>query len=350
MILGTQATTYSNGASYSTIQVFVSTQSSLDTSYLVSVYNSTGGLVATSQSQYPAVSFELPSGNYLFTAVASQPYSYKNPIPLGIAQSSSQIAYPISSSPSEYGYSMTQVSSSSTINISTTPISDLRTSHVTLHVNFQNGTAASDASVGASIVGGWYWIYESNVVLSNQTDNNGVATLTVPAVPVEITAWKWVPVNLPENETTTRVNIGGEPVNVTVYWQPTYVGLAGEVLVIPPETGASITLHNQQTSYWVMPYGVETPQTGIGTSQIANGPGGVPANQYSALSNGAPSGSPLLTQTISNQIPPLPSITTTTATDTVGSPNSGTISILEISIVASAIMAVFAIAIAIRKK
>jgi hypothetical protein len=353
MILGTQATTFSSGAAYNSVQVFITTQSSLNTSYLVSAYNSTGGLVATSQSQYPAVSFELPSGNYLFTVVASQPYSNKNPIPLGIAQSSSAIAYPISNSPSEYGYSMVLVSSSSTINISTTAISDLKTTHVTVHVNYQNGTVASDASVGASIIGGWYWIYENNVVLSNQTDNNGVATLTVPMVPVEVTAWKWVPVNLPDNETTMQVNVGGELVNVTVYWQPTYVGLAGEALIIPPEASASITLHSQQSSYWVMPYGVETPQSQIGTSssaQIANSPGGIPANQYSALSNGTPSGSPSLTQTISNQIPPLPSITTTTATTTVGSSKSGMLSVLEISIIVTAIMAISAIALAVRKK
>ena len=349
MGLGSQAIFASAaGQSYNNVQVFITTQNVDDNSFLISAYNSTGGLAATSQSEYPALSLELPSGKYLLSVVASQPYKYGPPVPLTAAQSSSSIIYPISSSPSEYGYSLFQVSNSNTVDITTTPISDLKTTQISLHVNYLNGTAASDASVGASIVGGWYWIYENKLVLSNRTDNNGVATLTVPSVPVEVTAWKWVPINLPNNETTTQVSVGGEMVNVSVYWQPTYVGLAGEALIIPPQTSADIVLHSQQPTYWVMSYGGATPQTATAASdsaQVVDSPGGIPANQYIQVSTG-PGVLPVVTQTISNQIPPLSTSTTTHA----NSSNSGTSFLLEIGLAVSVVIVATALIIAMKKK
>ena len=349
-LLGGNSISHSAASSpvYNNVQVFVKTQSASADSFLISAYNSTGGLVTTSQSEYPAFSFELPSGTYLFTVTASQPYDYKNPQAVGIGQSSSAILYPISSNPAEYGYSLIPVTSSTSVNISTTPISDLKTTKLTVHVNFQNGSAVYDASVGATIVGAWYWVYENNVILTNQTNQNGVATLTVPSVPLQITAWSWVQVNLPSSQTTTQVNIGGQKVNVTVYWEPTYVGLAGEALIIPPQSSASITLMSQQQSYWATPYGVGIPQSvgGASSPAVANGAGAVPANQYSAVSGG-PSGSVVSTQTISNQIPSLPSATTTT-TEVIASSN--TILLLEIGLIASVLIAASGLVLVARKK
>ena len=348
MVVGSQ-TLFPSAAtqSYNNVQIFITTQNADDNSFLISAYNSTGGLVATSQSGYPALSLELPSGTYLFTVVASQPYWYGSPGPLAAAQPSSAIFYPISSSPAEYGYSLVQLSNSNTIDITTTPISDLKATQISVHVNYLNGTAASDASVGASIVGGWYWIYQNNIVLSNQTDKNGVATLTVPSVPVEVTSWKWVPIALPKNETTTQVSVGGQMVNVTVYWQPTYIGLAGEALIIPPQTNADIVLHGQQPTYWIMPYGVATPQTATaasGSALFANSPGGIPANQYTQVS-GSAGALPVVTQTISNQIPPLPTSTTQS-----NSSISGSSLLLGIGLVISLVVAATALIIATKKK
>jgi hypothetical protein len=247
---------------------------------------------------------------------------------------------------------MVQISSSRTIDISTTPISDLKTAQITVNADYLNGSAVSGASVGASIVGGWYWIYEKNVVLSNQTNTNGIATLTVPSVPIEVTAWKWVPVNLPKNETTTRVNVGGGMVNVTVYWQPSYVGLAGEALVIPPQTKTDLTLSTQQSNFWVMPYGVATPQTSLGissASQVVNSQGGVPANQYSQVSN-LPGEYAVATQTISNEIPPLPVSSATTTVTTVNSTTIRMDPVLEIGLVISVIAAASALILVAKKK
>jgi hypothetical protein len=151
---------------------------------------------------------------------------------------------------------------------------------VSVKVSFVNGTAAAGAWVSASVVGQWYywWGQDSGVVMSAQTDNNGLATLVIPVAPAVITAWDWVPVNLPKNETTAVVNVGGENVNVTVYWQPTYVGLSASTLLIPPANSANLTLKYQQPTYWYLPMGVGYAQapSGQGGATIANQPSGVP--------------------------------------------------------------------------
>src|SRR3989442_1571537 len=165
--------------SYNQVQVKVQTANALNATYIGTVYNSSGYMEATVQSRYPVFSFDLPSSN------------------------------------------------------------------VTITASYLNGTAASGASVSAYIVGEWYWWGNSNnrLVLWGQTDKTGKVDLIVPSVPVEVSAWAWLPVNLPSHQTTVQTTVGGEKVNVTVYWQPTYVGLAGSALIIPPKTGASITLH-----------------------------------------------------------------------------------------------------------
>ena len=333
---------------FNNLQVFVSPQNSSVDSFAVSVYNMTGGFVASTQTQYPAASFELPNGSYLVTVVASQPNRYPGPQPL--TESTMVMPYPIAPYPAEYGYSIVNLAGSTSVTIHTAQISDLCTALVTVHVTYLNSTAAVNASVGASIVGGYYWIYEKNIVLSNETDKNGVATLTVPTVPIEVTAWKWLPISLSKSNLTTQVNVGGELVNVTAYWEPTYVGLAGEAIVVPPATSTNITLRTQTPSYWVMSYGVATPGVATGSGSVsqtgssvavAQDPKGVPANQYSSASSSTTSF--VTTQTETSSL-------NTSKTVTVTSQASGVNTTLEIGIVLSLIVAGMSTMVAIRKK
>jgi len=348
----------SSSQTYNNIQIFVNPQNSSLNLFNVGAYNSTGGLVASSQSSYPAFSFELPSGNYLFAVSASSSYSYIGPVMNGVAQSQkSSTAYPIYyGNPWEYGYIMTQLNSTKTVNITTHPIDSITTSKVTVVAKYSNGTAAASASVYASIVGGQY-NSGYKLVMSNQTGNDGVSTLIVPSVPLEITAWDWVPVNLPQSVTTTQVTIGGEPFNVTVYWQPTYVGLAGSALLVPPSTEADITLKAQQQSYWVLPLGVASSQSGAPTpggqsnsaGVVASAPGAIPAKVANSQQLGAPSQS--ITQSISTQVPSLPASTVTYTTTASVTAQASTNSILfESGIVVAVVISIAAVALAIRKK
>src|SRR5271165_7030974 len=178
----------SSAQSYNNLQIFVSPQNSTLDQFSVEAYNSTGGLVASSQSSYPAFSFELPSGNYLFAVSASSSYSYTGgPIMAsGVASSQkSSIAYPYYNNPAEYGYLVTDLNSSRSVDISTHQITNMSGTKVTIVAKYANGTAAAGTSVYASVVGGYYWYDGSNnLVMSNQTGSNGVATLIVPSVPL----------------------------------------------------------------------------------------------------------------------------------------------------------------------
>jgi hypothetical protein len=178
----------------------------------------------------------------------------------------------------EYGYSVQQVSGPTTIAISTQPVVKFPTTTITVHVHYTNGTAAAGTSLYASVLGGvWYWADGATPLsMSGVTGTDGTAKLTVPAVPVEVTAWNWIPVNLPKSTSTEVVTIGGEKVNVTVNWEPSYVGLAGSVLIVPPQTSGSITLHLQQQSYWATPQGVKSVNaTGNSTGIATPGTAGV---------------------------------------------------------------------------
>ena len=194
-----------------------------------------------------------------------------------------------------YGYQSATVTGSQTINIQMQNVSKLPTSSVTVKVSYVNGTAVADASVYASIVGEWYyWYWQDNgITMSAQTDSNGVAHLVIPTAPSVITAWKWVPVLDSRNGTSIITTVGGEKVNVTIYWEPTYVGLSGSGLLLPPQNSISITLHYQQPDYWIMPMGVSArgafAQGGqgaalasqpTGTPSIASGASGAQGSQY----------------------------------------------------------------------
>jgi hypothetical protein len=153
---------------------------------------------------------------------------------------------------------------------------------VTVRVSYINGTSVADASVYASVVGEWYfwWGSNSSVTMGTQTNGSGIARLILPVAPAVITAWKWVPISVGSNGSTVQTTIGGQKVNVTIYWQPTYIGLSGSGLLLPPQSSISITLHYQQPDYWVMPGGVVSKNAYSGatsTGTIANQPSGVPS-------------------------------------------------------------------------
>ena len=109
----------------------------------------------------------------------------------------------------------------------------------------------------------------------SQTNSQGIATLTVPQAPIQVSSSLSVPVNLPKTVSTMPVTIGGQTVNVTVYWQPMYVYLSGSALIIPPQTSATVTLLYQQSNIVYplqsgsspLPPGVTYSSTGTATAQ-----------------------------------------------------------------------------------
>jgi hypothetical protein len=265
---------------YNNVQVFIETQSSGLGPFTLTAYNSSGSLISSEQSNYPAFSLELPSGSYLISVTAENQSTPKY--------------YWASYSTAEYGYELVQISSSSTtLNLRTTPLQDIGTTKISIQAKYVNGTLASGTELDASIVGLMYWwpfptTYASgSITLWNETDSSGIATLTVPSVPVIVNAWKSIYVNLPSNETTVVRNIGGENVNVTVFWEPMYIGLTGSTLIIPPATSDKITLHAETMPYFW--YGGPVPLMGTATvvgadsssATVANSPGMMPSSVYS---------------------------------------------------------------------
>jgi hypothetical protein len=265
--------------SFNNVQIFVNTSTQLHYSYTFTAYNLTGSLLGTYQGNYPAGAFELPSGDYLFTVSAV--YQNYNPCYQcayatsgAPAPSASNSAYPVKyvQPASEYGFIQAHIGSSQSFTVDTKNVTQFPTTAVTIKVSYLNGTAAEGASVSASVVGQWYywWGQSTNVDMWAQTDSSGTAKLILPTAPTVISAWKWVQVDIPASQTTVTRNVGGEAVNVTVYWQPSYVGLAASTLLLPPASSASLTLHYQQSNYWVMPMGAKSSQG------VASQPPGIP--------------------------------------------------------------------------
>ncbi|MBI3840797.1 MAG: hypothetical protein HY297_02405 [Thaumarchaeota archaeon] len=276
--------------SFNNLQIFISTSGNLPYSYTVTAYNLTGAQVVSYQTQFPAAAFELPTGDYMFTvsAVFEQGYgcaeclyaSASTVTTSNGADASQSIRYV--QPQSEYGYLIQHVDSSASYTIRTQNVTQLPTAQVTIRASYVNGTAASGAYVSASIVGQWYywWGQDAKTLLYAQTGKDGVANLVLPQAPAVVTAWMWVPVDLPSSQTTVTKNVGGEVINVTVYWQPTYVGLSASALVIPPAHEANLTLRYQQPSYWAMPLGarVATASSGEATgATVSNQTAGVPS-------------------------------------------------------------------------
>lgn len=293
MLIALGSLSYANTGSYNNVQIFIQTSSSLPDYFTVSAFNMSGYMVASYQTHYPAASFEVPDGQYIFTVTADSSTNqiYNSPLPIvtsytsgvenkSVASSAPVMPYYIAPLV-EYGYSVQQVSGPTTITISTQNVTSFPTTTLTIKVVYANGTAAEGASVSASVIGSWYyWGYETNVVTWNTTQADGIATLVTPQAPVQVNAWSWIPVNPPKNLTTVQVDVGGEDVNVTVYWQPMYVGLAGSTLIVPPQTSATITLNVEQPNYWIMPYGVTSTPGAEGAATTASSPGPIPSTVY----------------------------------------------------------------------
>ena len=289
--------------SLNNVQVFATTSSSQVSGFQFAAYNLTGSLVASTQTSYPAAAFELPAGGYLFTVSATgfdNHIGYACPLEGGTTKGSGTSlpatqpnkssststpailpvwCYPPSS---EYGYATASVSGPQTVDIVMQNVSKLPTTPVTVKVAYVNGTAAADASVYASVVGEWYfwWGPNSSIIMGAQTDSNGIAHLVLPAAPSVVTAWEWIPLFSGSNGNTIQRMVGGQEINVTVYWQPTYIGLSGSGLILPPQNNINITLHYQQPNYWVLPANVASEGAysgGASTGTAASRPSGVPS-------------------------------------------------------------------------
>src|SRR5271169_4055254 len=215
------ASTASNLAAATTlnpVQLSIQTKNITSvSSYDLVAYNSSGTPVASYTGQYPRVTLDLPSGTYLFAAIVNGPAPVQPLVCCVCAQSgaattstppasktnsspsaSSAIAYPCygGSQPLEYGYSLTQVSGSTSLTIDTQPPSSIPTADVSVSVSFKNGTAVSGAYVSASVVGADLYLGDnSNLSMYAQTAADGVARLVVPALPLTVTASESVQVN-----------------------------------------------------------------------------------------------------------------------------------------------------------
>jgi hypothetical protein len=346
------------GATLNPVQLSIQTKSiTAVSSYELVAYNSTGMLVASYTGQYPRVTLELPSGTYLFAATVYGPTSSQPPVCCVCAQSggtgtgvasppaqtsqkanaSSGIAFPCVSSnpPVEYGYSLTQVSGSASLTIDTQSPSGIPTANLSVSVSFKNGTAVSNADVSASVVGtNFYWGDSSNLTLYAQTAANGVARLVVPAVPLTVTASDSVQVNLPQGQTTVQVKVGGQLVNVTVYYSPNYVYESATALVVPPQTSVSMVV-TAQTQSSLIPYAVGSASSGGGATNAATGAPTTSSQGQQASPGGAAgtlsSGSSTTTEQTTS-IPPIP------ASDVAAQPssNGSGINLLEVGILALA--------------
>lgn len=336
-------------------------------SYDLVAYNSSGAPVASYTGQYPRVTLDLPSGTYLFAATAYGPAPDQPMVCCVCAQSgvaSTSSPPPLKTSPGnsapsaiampcyggnqalEYGYSLTQVSGSSSLTIDTQPPASFPTTDVSVSVSYKNGTAASGADVYASAIGGYLsWGDNSNLELYTQTGANGVAHLVVPAVPLTVTASESVQVNLTESQKTVQVNIGGQPVNVTVYYSPSYVYLSASALLIPPQTSLSMVL-SAQTPYQRILYGagaassVSTPNS----SQVQPG-----AQAGAAVATSGDSGSNATAKIAA--IPPIPasahasSASTPASSQAASSPSGVTLLAIGTLAVAGAAAAIVGVAI-----
>jgi hypothetical protein len=318
------------------VQVALSTESSVPNLFGVSACNSTGALVTTSQIQYPAGTLQLPSGTYTFTAMASQTTNYyaasnavgaaSSPSGVGVAQagaSTTALCCVYSPPVIEYGYVVQEVSGPLCPTIPTKGINTTSTTSVMIRASFPNGSAAKGASVSASVLGNWYWGYSSKSTISmcDTTDSDGVATLVTPSVPLLVSVWASLPVNLPVNKTIVQRTVTGENINVTVYWQPTYVSFGAWSLITPRRamphscsttSSPNTTLpHIIQEEQW--PKGVAA-QTASSAVYPNFGPGGIAAPSSGSF----PGAQATQTQDVTNDI--------ATVTTTSSGPSSNTTS------------------------
>ena len=264
------------------VDVTIQTTRALPYQYSLTAYNTSGFQVANFNGNYPEAAFGLPGGTYLITASAyyQQSYVCNNLCPLAKGAAStnaSSIAIRYIPPYSEYGYAVVKLTGPEQITITTSNSTQTSLVSLPVHVQLFNGTAASGAQVSAYVVGGNY-VDTTGWVSYGQTGSDGNFTLVMPSAPIQVTAYLSYPINLPKNVSTVTVVIGGQKVNVTVYWQPNSVTLSGQALILPPDKGAEITLQVQQSYPYPVPYmgqgttsagGVTTVTTTMATATAA---------------------------------------------------------------------------------
>ncbi len=355
----------SAGPSLSPVQLSIQTSNLTSVSaYDLVAYNSSGSPVASYTGQYPLVTLDLPSGTYLFAATANGPAPTLQPICCLCAQPETatgtestpaaktnpgssappNIAFPCySGNPSaEYGYSLSHVSGPTSITLTTQSPSGIPTANVSVSVSFENGTAVSGAEVSASVVGAnLNWGANSSLSMYAQTAADGVAQLVVPAVPLVVTASDSVQVNFTQTQTTVQVNVGGQPVNVTLYYSPNYVYLSASALLIPPQTSLSMVLTAQSQSP-VVPYVVGSAATASPDSSQAE-----PATSQGVS---ASSGSASTTANEITAIPAIPSYDIGTATSAQRSSGLSGVSLMELGTLAVAGAVAALVGLAISRK
>ena len=305
--IGSFPVSASASTKFDNVQVSIKTSQNLPYSYTLTAYNTSGVQVAYYQSNYAAAALELPDGTYLFTVQAS--YSPPSNYPCigcmrtiwanstSVTNSTSGTnstvlnamqAVPLSNesstttpanstevtnstlvtvspvfqlmSSNEYGYALEQVTGPSSVTIRTQNSTDFPTTQVTVHVAYANGTAAQGAWVDASVVDDYYY-YAPNINSSVQTGTDGMAVLTMPQAPLLVTSYLSVPITLPQPQSNVTVTVGGQKVNVTLYWEPNSISFQGQTLILPPQTSGSITLQYQPQQYY---YSV--PSEGMSTA------------------------------------------------------------------------------------
>lgn len=286
-------------AALNLVQVQILPSDSNTTQFYVAVYNSSGILVAQASGAYPLFSFGLPQGKYLITATATGS-SKPVPVPLLYAQgsplqpvnnsSSTAIAMPIIPIYQEYGYTLVSINSSTNLTIATKEASKIAVYSITISVKFPDGSPVSGAEVYANPVlpVTYYWwlgVNQSEVKMWGETDSSGQVQLKVPELPMQVTAWVWIPIKPPQQHGNIITTIGGEPINVSISYQPTSVGFTGSALVIPPQNTATIVLHYQPQNYFI--YNSVTPPVPASLSGIAQSSGqlsgAIPANLYQSI-------------------------------------------------------------------
>jgi len=372
-LMAATSTASSSGAvaTLNPVQLSIQTKNITSVStYDLVAYNSTGTSVASYTGQYPRVTLDLPSGTYLFAATANGPAPSQPLVCCVCAQSgaatpatppavktssgssvSPAIAYPCyyGNPPVEYGYSLAQVSGSTSLTITTQPPSSIPTVDVSVSVSFKNGTAAAGAYVSASAVGtDLNWGDNSNLSMYAQTAANGVAQLFVPAVPLTVTASDSVQVNLTKSQTTVQVDVGGQPVNVTLYYSPDYVYLSASALLLPPQTSLSMVLI-AQTQPQLIPYAVGSASP---ASAAASNSSPVQQAPQATVGVGAVSSGASTTTAQLAAIPPIPASDLGSPAPTQPSSNGSGATLLAIGTLAlaGAIAAIVGIAISRTKR
>jgi len=289
-------------ASLDSLQVTVQTAANLPFQYSLTAYNTSGYQVASFTGNYPEAAFGLPDGAYLVTASAYYQQNYVCGVCALPAKSpSGATATPIRYIPpeSEYGYAVVKLTGPAQITIATKNATQAPLVNIPVHVRFMNGTAAAGADVSGYVVGGNY-LNSQQWVTYGQTGSDGSFTLLLPEAPIQVNAYISFPIQLPKNVSTVPVVVGGQKVNVTVYWQPSYVTLSGQALVLPPQMSADITLKVQPSSPYPIVYnsggaptaGAVTVTTTVGTTTAGAQQAGA-SQQSRNIAPFSPSGSQL---------------------------------------------------------